>query len=231
MSDFQDVSSSRDLRDAIATDRTVTWDADASHPANVVARENAQPATHARFDLAALAGWLPRVGAVLWLDRPSRRIAPGRAVIGPRGVLLLDHPALHVLAGCASASAHTQVTSHGPREWLAFRDANGEASAKMFLLPDTDYLAWDEMAASMHLAPSVEGPARWHAHTAFLRSVCAQLGGRWRARLLAFEHRRLPWLHTLDARPPLRLSLPGIELARAIAHGEGAELMAPLHAL
>jgi hypothetical protein len=152
-------------------------------------------------------------------------------VIGPHGVLLLDHPALHALAGCASASAHTQVTSHGPREWLAFRDVNGEATAKMFLLPDTDYLAWDEMTASMRLAPCVEQPVRWHAHTAFLRSVCAQLGGRWRARLLAFEQRRLPWLHTLDARPPLRLSLLGIELARAIAQGEGAELMAPLHAL
>jgi len=41
---------------------------------------------------------------------------------------------------------------------------------------------------------------------------------------------RLPWLQTLDARPPLRLSLLGIEISRLIAQSEGTELLTPLHA-
>jgi hypothetical protein len=40
----------------------------------------------------------------------------------------------------------------------------------------------------------------------------------------------LPWLQTLDARPPLRLSLLGLEIAQLITRSEGAELLAPLHA-
>jgi len=47
--------------------------------------------------------------------------------------------------------------------------------------------------------------------------------------VLRFEAGRLPWLRTLNAQPPLRLSLIGLELARAIARGEGAELVTPLH--
>jgi hypothetical protein len=53
--------------------------------------------------------------------------------------------------------------------------------------------------------------------------VLARFGAHWNARVLTFQHRRLPWLQTLDARPPLRLSLLGHELARAIARGEGAD--------
>ena len=211
-----------DERDRAASEMPRIGDVDvASHPSRC---------RHApRFDFAHFAGWLPRLGAVLWLERRVHR-ASARATIGSRGVLLLDHPALHALAHCAVATAHTQVTSHGPREWLSFRDGNGEPLAKLFLLPDTDYLAWDEMTAAAHLAPSVDEPARWHAHTAFLRHALARLGTCWRARLLIFEQRRLPWLQTLDARPPLRLSLLGIEVAQLITRSEGAEFLSPLHA-
>jgi hypothetical protein len=182
------------------------------------------------FDLPRFAEWLPRLGAVLWLDRREGHRAPSRATVGARGVLLLDHPALGLLGHCVAATAHTQVTAQGPREWLAFRDAEGSAQAKLFLLPDTDYLAWDEMAAACDLAPSTAAePPGWHAHTAFLRHALARIGTHWRARLLTFEHRALPWLHLLGAKPPLRISLLGLELARVIARCEGAELVSPLH--
>ena len=187
-------------------------------------RERSKPSVDARFDLASFVTWLPRLGAVLWLDRPARRSYP-RAMIASRGVLLLDHPALQSLARCDSASAHRQVTSHGPREWIAFHDMGGEPSAKLFLLPDTDYLAWDEMIDATGLAPSlVEEAARWYPQAACLRSLFLRLGAPWQAQALTFEHRRMPWLQALDARPPLRLSLLGHELALAIARNEGAEL-------
>lgn len=196
--------------------------------AGAASRESREGAS-AVLDLPRLAEWLPRLGAVLWLERRERRPPPSRALVGPRGIVLLEHPSLAALAHCGAIAAHTAVTPHGPREWLSFRDAKGEVRAKLFLLPDTDYLAWDEMAAAARLAPVREDASAWHAHTAFLRGALARFGTAWRARVLRFEAGRLPWLRTLGAQPPLRLSLIGLELARAIARGEGAELVTPLH--
>jgi len=187
------------------------------------------PQGTARFDLARVAEALPKLGAVLWLDRRDRRAAPTRATIGARGVLLLDHPALVALEHCRQLTAHTAVTPQGPREWLCFRDADGAAQSKLFLLPDTDYLAWDEMTAASHLAPPSPQTEPWQPHGAFLRSAWARLGAGWRARLLTFDLKKLPWLRTLNAQPPLRISLLGLELARVIARAEGAELISPLH--
>lgn len=186
----------------------------------------------APLDLGRLAEALPRLGAVLWLERRDRRTRPSRAMIGARGVLLIDHPALAAFARCTAVSAHSAVTPQGPREWLCLRDSDGDTQAKMFLLPDTDYLAWDEMTAGSALsAPAPTATTqRWHAHSAFLRGALARFGSGWRARLLTFDLKRLPWLRTLGARPPLKISLLGLELARVIARAEGAELVTPLHA-
>jgi len=183
----------------------------------------------AGFDLARIAEALPKLGAVLWLDRRDRRAAPTRATIGARGVLLLDHPALVALDHCRQLTAHTAVTPQGPREWLCFRDGDGAAQSKLFLLPDTDYLAWDEMTAASHLTRPSPQNEPWHPHGAFLRSALARLGAGWRARLLTFDLKKLPWLRTLNAQPPLRISLLGLELARVIARAEGADMVSPLH--
>ncbi|HEY6942878.1 hypothetical protein [Dokdonella sp.] len=187
------------------------------------------PATPSpRLDLARLADALPKLGPVLWLERgPS---APEAAVSARAGdVVLLDHPALGVLARCTEVAIHEAVTPNGPREWLAFDDAGGQARAKLFLLPDSDFLAWDTMAAR-GCAPSRTAPTRWSAHRAFLRNAFARLAGAWRARLLEFDQRRLPWLRTLDAHAPLRISLLGLEFARTIARDEGAQFVSPLYA-
>jgi hypothetical protein len=196
------------------------------------ARSARTPATGAadQLDFASLADCLPRLGPVLWLDRSERHRASSRAKIEAGRVTLLDHPALGALGDCVAATAHTQVTAQGPREWLGFRDADHEVQAKLYLLPDTDYLAWDQMIDACALAPSTPAqPAGWHAHTAFLRHALSRIGTRWQARLLTFEHRALPWLRMLGAKPPLRISLLGLELARTIARCEGAELVSPLH--
>lgn len=180
------------------------------------------------FDLAVLADALPRLGSVLWLEHRGAARG-GQPSATPRGVVLIDHPVLAPLARCASVRAGQAVTPGGPREWLEFRDAANEPLAKLFLLPDTDYLAWDEMTARCGFAPLASPPSRWSAHTAFLRSAFARLGAAWRAHLFSFELKRMPWLRTLDARTPLRLSLLGVELARAIARDEGAEFTLSLH--
>lgn len=183
-----------------------------------------------RLDLGRLADALPRLGPVLWLERRPARASTEPAALGGRGPLLIEHPALGALAQCTSAVAQVAVTPLGPREWLCLRDRAGEAQAKLFLLPDTDYLAWDEMTAACQLDPALcPTPPRWSAHGAFLRGAFARLGAGWRARLLTFRLRRMPWLRTLDAQAPLRMSLLGLELAQAIARDESAELVSPLH--
>jgi len=205
-----------------------TWASFPAHdePAATPASADMDDGAPRAFDLAHLADALPKLGPVLWLDHraaPDERATPRR-----NGVVLFDHPALAVLARCASLVAHTAVTSMGPREWLCFRDSEGTTQAKLFLLPDTDYLAWDEMTAACRLATTpVAAPQRWTAHGAFLRGAFARVGAPWRARVVAFELRRLPWLRALGARSPLRVSLLGFELARAIARDETAELVSP----
>jgi hypothetical protein len=202
-------------------------DSDALEPGGT---EPAPVPRNGGFELARLVDALPRLGAVLWLERRERRPLPRLAASGAQGVLLVEHPALAALTRSTGVTAHCAVTPNGPREWLCFQDGVGATCAKLFLLPDTDYLAWDEMAAASRIAPPV-GPAHpWHAHGAFLRGALARLGSGWRARVLTFEIKRMPWLRTLAARPPLRISLFGFEIARSIASDEGAELVSPLHA-
>ncbi len=181
-----------------------------------------------RIDLLQIVDALPRLGPVLWLERRAQ----ARARIATRaghGVLMVEHPALAPLTRCESVTARCAVTPNGPREWVCLDDDAGTTQAKMFLLPDSDYLAWDEMTADRVTRARAPGP-HWHPHAAFLRGAFARLGGAWHARVLAFQLRRLPWLRTLAARPPLRMSLFGFELAHTIAADEGAELVSPLHA-
>lgn len=180
------------------------------------------------FDLAVLADALPRLGSVLWLEHRGATRSGGPSATNA-GVVLFDHPVLAPLARCANARAYQAITPGGPREWLEFRSAADEPLAKLFLLPDTDYLAWDEMTARCGFAPVAPPPSRWSAHAAFLRGALARLGATWRAHVFSFDLKRMPWLRTLDARTPLRLSLLGVELARAIARDEGAEFALSLH--
>lgn len=183
------------------------------------------------LNLPALAHSLARLGPVLWLERRVRTEAdsPHRRRVPVSHGVRIGHPAVAGLAQCTNAMAHTAVAPQGPREWLSFRDASGDLRAKLFLLPDTNYLAWDEMTDAACLQPQRVDAAPWQAHAAFLRSAWARLGHAWGARVLSFQSRRLRWSHLLDAQPPLRLSLIGIELAVAIARSENAELVSPLH--
>lgn len=183
----------------------------------------------ASLDLAMIAEWLPRLGTVLWLERrEAAPSAPLRMNAGPR-LMLLEHAAAGVLARCASLRAWSNVTPQGPREWLSLHQASGEIAAKLYLLPDSDVLAWDQMTAALGLAPVESTPLDATGHASFLRRALSRFGHRWQARLLAFDLKPLPWLHTLGAKAPLRISLLGLDLARTIVNDENAEWISPLH--
>src|SRR5690606_7074541 len=120
-------------------------------------------------------------------------------------VMLLKHPAACALARSGSVQAHGVVTAQGPREWLSFHDPERVLTSKLFLLPDTDCLAWDQMNSATGLraidCASCEPPA----HDTFLRRALARFGHRWQARLLVFKYQQFPWMQSLDAHAPLRI--------------------------
>jgi hypothetical protein len=178
----------------------------------------------ARFELAAVAACLPRLGPVLWLERNPSHVSPRQRVVATHGGVLFGHPALAMLGHCESVTAQIAVTTHGPREWLDFRDADADVQARLFLLPDTDYFAWDRMLEDCTKPSRPDRPRPWHAHEAFRRGALARLGRAWRAHLLTFHFERILFLSVLDARAPVRISPLGLELADGIARSKHAEL-------
>ncbi len=167
-----------------------------------------------------LADLLCQLGPVLWLERPLPR-AGGTPLPGPGALCAPDLPAF---GACARLDAHVTMTTAGPREWLCLCDAQARCVARLFLLPDSDCLAWDQMLDACGLVP-VHGAAerRRNACDALLRSLRARGNLAWRARVLRFRMRHRSWRRELTAEAPLRLSLLGHELASHITRDEGAE--------
>lgn len=179
----------------------------------------------AALDWCRLADWCARLGPVLWLHRADADRAFPRARSCANGVLLLDHPALAAFAGSAAVEAHSTITPHGPREWLEFVDVRGDRVARLYLLPDADYVAWDAMLGDCAIARiAAQTPPRWRAHAAFMRCALRRLHGSWCARAVRFPLMRLPCLHVLGLRAPLAMSDLGRQLVAAIANDERATL-------
>jgi hypothetical protein len=177
--------------------------------------------------LQSLAEWLPRLGTVLWIAR-SERGAPDHAPsTRGNGLLLLQHSAARALACCQMIRAHTAITSQGPREWISLHDEQQHAFARIFLLPDTDCLAWDQMTRALGLVPIEQCNFEPPAHSNLLRRALNCFSHRWQARLLNFEFRQLPWLQTMTARAPMRISLLGLDVARSLVRNENAEWVSP----
>nr|WP_295375048.1 Hemin transport protein [Pseudoxanthomonas sp.] len=129
------------------------------------------------------------------------------------------------LAGWELASdvqVRAGLDSDGLRESLQFVDAGGRCCWRLFLLPDSDFLAWDRLLSRWPQeagmgAPAGVGERLWRRLAGRLR------GEQWRAAVL-----RLHELPGGEGRPVLaaslaRLSSLGAATARAIARGEGVD--------
>jgi hypothetical protein len=179
----------------------------------------------ARLELQRAFEALPQLGTVLWLHRTSRDRAFPRARLTPRGVLLFEHPALGGLADCVAVNAFCAVTPQGPREWLEFDDAQGEAVARLYLLPDTDYLTWDVMLSGCAVT-AVPAPERgWRTPVAFVRDAFARRASAWQARVVRLPLLRLIGLNVLGLRTPEPVSALGARVARDLAEEARAELL------
>jgi hypothetical protein len=185
------------------------------------AAASARTESEAAIDWYRLSDWLARLGPVLWLHRDAGDRAFPRARLLHQGVLLLDHPSLAAFSSCVELRAHSAIGTHGPREWLELIDAQGLCSARLYLLPDADYLAWDAMLVECAIERiRAQTPERWRAHSAFMRCALRRLRIAWRAQVVRFPLLQLPCLRVLGVRAPVELSALGRQIATAITRDE-----------
>jgi len=167
-----------------------------------------------------LVEWLPRLGSVLWLHRTTGDAVFPRARLAEEGVLLLEHPALAAFSSCVKLQVFAAAGTHGPREWMEWIDANGDCAARMYLLPDTDHFAWDDMVADCSIT---------RAAPRTIARECMPRIFRWmrrsnQAQIVRFPLLRLPCLRVLGLRMPGELSALGREIAAAIVRDEAVTM-------
>ena len=129
------------------------------------------------------------------------------------------------LAGWAQAArvcARAGLDSDGLRESLHFFDAAGRCCWQLYLLPDSDFLAWDRLLARLPEeddCASSEGVGErlWRRLAGRLR------GDQWRAAVLNLHAVRREDGREVLAASLASLSHLGASTARAIAHAKSAE--------
>lgn len=175
-------------------------------------------------DWFRLAEWLPRLGSVLWLHRATADTAFPRARLAEEGVLLLDHPALAAFSSCAALQLLGAPGAPVCRERVEWIGTHGECTARMYLLPDTDHFAWDDMIADCAIGRAApRASARTRLSRLFRRTAASE-----RAYIVRFPLLRLPCLRVLGLRAPGELSALGRATAAAIARSEAVALRIPV---
>lgn len=156
-----------------------------------------------------LAEGLPSLGDVLYVSGAETHASPDV----PPGWLAVRRELSPLLqAHWLAVAGH--VGDDGPREWLECLDRHGRLRARLHLLPDTDYLAWDALSTiGVPDAP----PARCDWPSFRPAWACT----------LRLRVRRLSGLAMLDTAPPGPLSALGRDLAERIARAEAV----PLHSV
>lgn len=127
----------------------------------------------------------------------------------------------------ASVERMTRIDGESSCEALLFRDAAGRACWRLYLLPDSDFLAWDDAAAKL---PTYRGAdARGGVWAGLRRRWLRRLGGRWCAEILRLHVLRDEAGHCILLADSAELSSLGQAHARRIAAGEGARLAIGTH--
>lgn len=171
-------------------------------PMTVLSRRTRQITPH------VLMRTLPHLGSVLYLHATSSAVI---ADVLPPG-LLVTQRAFAPLLDTRWLVATSVVTDDGPREWWECLDRFGRPRARLHLLPDTDYLAWDAVITSH------ESDAELPLWTG---------GPLWRpdgASVVNFQVREFAGLTLLDRGRPMALSPLGGQVATHIASAESVLL-------
>lgn len=170
-----------------------------------------------------MAGLLQRGG----LDAVNASQLPRAQQLAALGTVLCLYRPQHgsELSGWAQAvsvESRAGVDSDGLRESLAFFDAEGRCCWRLYLLPDSDFLAWDRLLDS--LPGSSESEVATGVGERLWRRLAGRLlGGQWQAcvmRLHVLPASSLPPVLAASLAP---LSPLGITTAQRIAQIEGAD--------
>lgn len=106
----------------------------------------------------------------------------------------------------------SMIGADGPREWIDCIDGQGSFCARVHLLPDTDYLAWDALLAGGEPLPATPlCPDRVACRAASAELVC-------------FRTRRMGALDLLETVPLGQLSRLGRDIACEAARTAAVEL-------
>ncbi|NID15535.1 hypothetical protein [Luteibacter yeojuensis] len=151
---------------------------------------------------------LGQLGGLLYLA-PRHAVAPD--VVDASGCLV-ESAELAPLLGTRYVGVTCAVTAEGPREWIDCVNGQGDTVGRVYLLPDTDYLAWDGLFAGA--LPS-EPPSCRTPDREWLRAS--------RARVLCFTRRRMAGFTVLGVREAPISSL-GHGVARDIAVSESVAI-------
>lgn len=168
-------------------------------------------------------------------SRLGRAMLPSAAELASLGTVLCVYRSRYggELGGWAqavSAESWGGIDSDGWHECLQFRDRNGHCCWRLYLLPDSDFFAWEQLTAQLPRAEAMPSPGDGIA-TRLWRRVASRVGGeRWLASVLR--------LHTMPPAQPTPVpvlaaslapvSMFGADVVRRIARIEGIDSEVPL---
>lgn len=155
-----------------------------------------------------MAGFLPALGNVLFMP-VRRRDIPIEEM--PEG-LVVEAVKLAMLMQTRWFVTVSMISVDGPREWIECRDQRHRVCARLHLLPDTDYLAWDALLGCGEPKPSF--PERLLIPGASLAS----------AQILCFHGCHMAGLYVLGAEMARKTSSMSRDLAFRIARDEALAL-------
>lgn len=173
-----------------------------------------------------MAATLPGIGIGLASHAATQSLPRVQQLAALDTVLCLyrhrDGSELSGWARAVRAESRAGVDSDGLRESLAFFDHEGRCCWRLYLLPDSDFVAWDRLLA---LLPSREEAelATGVGERLWRRLAGRLLGGQWQACVLRLHVVPAEVRRPVLAASPAAVSPLGAATAQRIARTEGAE--------
>lgn len=124
-------------------------------------------------------------------------------------------------AQAASAEVRCGIDSDGWHECVQFRDPDGICCWRLYLLPESDFLAWEQIQSRLPAVEASRSPIQPVASRLWHRLSARVDGERWQpsvVRLHALRHPRLSLAASLAPVSPL-----GAEMVRRVARIEGLD--------
>lgn len=113
------------------------------------------------------------------------------------------------------------IDSDGWHECLRFRDRNGDCCWRLYLLPDSDFLAWERLQSRLPATEAMSGLSDAVAGRLW-RRLSARVGGeRWQSSVVRLHALRQPSL--LLAASPAPVSPLGADMLRRVSRIEGLD--------